>query len=60
MSLTDSRSERIDETPTSANGQRASVSKGLITVGIATALLFLIGGIIEPASVSFTSLSGMP
>jgi ribose transport system permease protein len=59
MSLTDSQSERVDEAATSAKGPRVSVSKGLITVGVATALLFLIGGSIEPASVSFTSLSGM-
>src|SRR5690349_468306 len=59
MSLTSSPSERVEEAPTSAAGRRVSVSKGLVTVGIATALLFLIGGLIEPASVSFTSFSGM-
>ncbi|MEU0493890.1 ABC transporter permease [Mycobacterium sp. NPDC006124] len=59
MPLTDSRSERVEEAPTSTNGPRLSVSKGLVTVGVATALLFLVGGVIEPASVSFTSFSGM-
>ncbi|MFG1932582.1 ABC transporter permease [Mycobacterium sp. NPDC048908] len=59
MSLTSSPSERVEEAPTGATARRVSVSKGLVTVGIATLLLFLIGGIVEPASVSFTSFSGM-
>ena len=59
MSLTESRPERADEMPTSTKTPRVSVSKGLVTVGVATALLFLVSGVVEPASVSFTSLSGM-
>jgi len=59
MSLTESRPERADEVPTSTKAPRVSVSKGLVTVGVATALLFLVSGVVEPASVSFTSLSGM-
>ena len=38
---------------------RVSVSKGLATIGTATVLLFVISAVIEPASVSPTSLSGM-
>ncbi|MCV7421776.1 ABC transporter permease [Mycobacterium yunnanensis] len=59
MSAVHLRSDRADEKSNDASATRVSVSKGLITVGAATALLFLIGGIVEPASVSFTSLSGM-
>jgi ribose transport system permease protein len=38
---------------------RVSLSKGLVTIGIATVLLFLVSGILQPASISGTSLSGM-
>ena len=38
---------------------RVSVSKGLATIGSATILLFVVSAVIEPASVSPTSLSGM-
>ncbi len=38
---------------------RVSVSKGLITIGCATILLFAISAIVAPASVSSTSLSGV-
>jgi ribose transport system permease protein len=41
------------------SGGRVSVSKGLATIGSAAILLFVISAIIEPASVSPTSLSGM-
>ncbi|WP_253202158.1 ABC transporter permease [Subtercola sp. PAMC28395] len=38
---------------------RFTVSKGLITVGSATVLLFVISGLVAPSSISGTSLSGM-
>jgi len=38
---------------------RFSVSKGLITIGSATVLLFVVSAILAPSSVSGTSLSGM-
>ena len=41
------------------SGGRVSVSKGLATIGSATLLLFVISAVIEPASVSPTSFSGM-
>jgi ribose transport system permease protein len=38
---------------------RVSVPKGLVTIGVATALLFAVSAVFQPASVSGTSLSGM-
>jgi ribose transport system permease protein len=38
---------------------RVSLSKGLLTIGAATILLFAVSALLEPASVSVTSLSGM-
>jgi len=38
---------------------RVSLSKGLLTVGAATILLFIVSGVLQPASISGTSLSGM-
>ncbi|HEY5320299.1 MAG TPA: ABC transporter permease [Galbitalea sp.] len=38
---------------------RFSISKGLITIGSATVLLFIVSGILAPSSISPTSLSGM-
>jgi ribose transport system permease protein len=38
---------------------RITSSKGLLTVGSATVLLFIVSAVVDPASVSFTSLSGM-
>lgn len=38
---------------------RFTLSKGLITVGGATVLLFIISGLLAPSSISATSLSGM-
>ena len=38
---------------------RVSVSKGLVTIGAATVLLFVVSAVFQPASVSSTSFSGM-
>src|SRR5690242_11913900 len=38
---------------------RVTVSKGLITTGTATILLFVVSALLDRASVSSTSLSGM-
>jgi ribose transport system permease protein len=40
-------------------GPRLSVSKGLITIGTATVLLFLVSALAAPSSVSGTALRGM-
>jgi ribose transport system permease protein len=39
--------------------RRFSISKGLITIGSATILLFVVSAIVAPSSVSPTSLAGM-
>jgi ribose transport system permease protein len=44
---------------TSLKSARFSVSKGLITIGSATVLLFVVSGVLAPSSISPTSLSGM-
>ena len=59
MSAAHPRSDRVDEKPNRALSARVSLSKGLTTVGASTALLFIVCAVVEPASVSFTSLSGM-
>jgi ribose transport system permease protein len=38
---------------------RVSVSKGFVTIGAATVLLFVVSAVLQPASVSSTSFSGM-
>src|SRR3954471_12082468 len=38
---------------------QVSLSKGLLTIGAATILLFAVSALLDPASVSVTSLSGM-
>ena len=38
---------------------QVSLSKGLLTIGAATILLFAVSALLDPASVSITSLSGM-
>jgi ribose transport system permease protein len=45
--------------PTGLTSARFSISKGLITIGSATVLLFIVSAILAPSSVSGTSLSGM-
>src|SRR4051795_6333221 len=42
-----------------SGGPRLSVSKGLITIGCATVLLFVVSAIAAPSSVSGTALRGM-
>jgi len=59
MSAAQSRSHRVDEKPKSSPFVRVPLSKGLTTVGASTVLLFVVSAVVEPASVSFTSLSGM-
>jgi ribose transport system permease protein len=44
---------------TGLTSSRFSISKGLITIGSATILLFIVSAILAPSSVSGTSLSGM-
>ena len=44
---------------TPLKSSRVTVSKGLVTIGSATVLLFIISAILDPASVSATSFSGM-
>lgn len=48
------RQQRADLT-----SARVSVSKGLVTIGTATVLLFIVSALLDPASVSSTSFSGM-
>ena len=43
----------------SLGSSRFSVSKGLVTIGSATILLFIVSALLDPASVSSTSFSGM-
>jgi ribose transport system permease protein len=43
----------------SLRSSRFSVSKGLVTIGSATILLFIVSALLDPASVSSTSFSGM-
>jgi ribose transport system permease protein len=38
---------------------RAAASRGLVTIGAATVLLFVISALIDSASVSATSMAGM-
>jgi ribose transport system permease protein len=53
----------MTETPTTraglSAGPRLSVSKGLITIGTATVLLFVVSALAAPSSVSGTALRGM-
>jgi ribose transport system permease protein len=44
---------------TQLTSKRFSISKGLITIGTATILLFIVSAILAPSSVSGTSLAGM-
>ncbi len=44
---------------TGVKRSRFSLSKGLITIGSATILLFIVSGVLAPSSISPTSLSGM-
>jgi ribose transport system permease protein len=43
----------------SLRSSRVSVSKGLVTIGSATVLLFIVSALLDSASVSSTSFSGM-
>jgi len=43
----------------SLGSARLAPSKGLVTIGAATILLFVVSAVLDPASVSLTSLSGM-
>lgn len=44
---------------TNRSGGRVTVSRGLVTIGVATVALFVLSAALDPASVSGTSLSGM-
>ncbi len=44
---------------TPLKSSRVTVSKGLVTIGSATVLLFVISALLDPAAVSATSFSGM-
>jgi ribose transport system permease protein len=53
--MTDSATAR----PALATGPRVSIPKGLITIGCATVLLFVVSALAAPSSVSGTALRGM-
>jgi ribose transport system permease protein len=51
--------ETTDRPVRRLDSARVSVSKGFVTIGSATVLLFLVSAVFQPASVSSTSFSGM-